>query len=360
MTTQHEILELTQKLITFKTTSNDDLSIDHCLDFIVDYFNESNVYIKRFQRQDTRPCLVITLKRTKKPIVFFNGHIDVVEGDDSLFKSKIKDGKLTGRGSNDMKSEVAAFMVLMKDLAKLDNPPSVGLMVVSDEEIAGEEGTSFLLKKRGYSCKFAITGEPTMFNVEVKHKTLCFIKIIVKGKSAHSSRPWLGENAIENLVHVYNELKKKFNKISRSRKWNHSCVMTNVKAIGDPNVIPSLAEALLDIRLTEKSDPNKVLQLIKELGGEGEILATKPMLFTEETNEYVQSLRNISQEHLSKRVKFTRSCGSSDTHHFSDIGIPAVNFGITGGHHHTDKEYVRYKLFHKYYDILKEFVEKHC
>tara|TARA_Y100000034_G_C6879875_1_gene402991 strand:- start:1267 stop:2022 length:756 start_codon:yes stop_codon:yes gene_type:complete len=251
-------------------------------------------------------------------------------------------------------------MVLMKDLSKLKDPPSVGLMIVSDEEIAGEEGTSYLLKNKGYKCKFAITGEPSMFNVEVKHKLLCFIKIKVEGRSAHSSRPWLGENAIENLFSIYAELKKKFGKVNKLRKWRHSCVMTNVEAIGDANVIPAKAEALLDLRLTEKATPKDVLAMIKKLGAKGEVLATKPMLFTDEHNEYVQSLQSIAQHHLLKRVKFTRSCGSSDTHHFTDIGIPAVNFGITGGKHHTDNEYVRYKLFHKYYDIIKEFIEKYA
>jgi len=80
------------------------------------------------------------------------------------------------------------------------------------------------------------------------------------------------------------------------------------------------------------------------------------MLNTPKDNPYVQSLKSITHDVLKKTIRYTKSCGSSDTRYFTEKKIPAVNFGPTGGRHHTNDEYVRYKLLIKYYNILERFM----
>lgn len=356
MSVQQEIVELTKKLIEFPTTSDNNQEINHCMDFIDGYFMPYKLIVKRYEQKGVKPCMVVSFSNKREFKFFFNGHIDVVDAPAELFKPKIKGTKLLGRGTVDMKAAVATYMVIMKNLSQLKNQPSVALMIVSDEEVGGMQGTNFLLNKRNYTCDFAITGESSLFNVEIMHKKSLILKIKVNGKSCHGSRPWKGDNAIEKLMDIYSKVKKKYNRATKKRQWNINCSITNMQSLSAPNTIPSGAEAILDLRLTEKDSTKQIISFIKTLGAEVEIYFEGSILNTSKENKYVQNLKNISEEILDKKVKFTRSCGGSDTQYFTENKIPAVNFGPTGGKHHTNEEYVRYKLLGSYYKILEKFI----
>lgn len=124
-----------------------------------------------------------TPKLPKKFKVILNAHLDVVPGNVSQYKAMIKDDKLYGRGALDMKAPAAVEILVFKELAsKVDY--SLGLQLVTDEEIGGFNGTKYQIEK-GISADFVIAGEPTDLAVNNKAKGIVWAKIKTKIGRAH-------------------------------------------------------------------------------------------------------------------------------------------------------------------------------
>ena len=197
-----ELLELTKTLVSIKTPSGDIRRLNHCCDFILDYFHQL-VRVKRFQ-YNRIPCLFVS--NYVRPKIILNGNIDVVGAEEEMFAPKVKKGKLYGRGAYDAKAQTAAFMKVMAE-----NPnANIGLMVVSDGETGGKWGTSKLVKQ--FPSQFAIVGEPTDLDIVNETKGAMWIDVEYKGKSAHASMPWAGKNAITEGMHKLEKMFKTFNK----------------------------------------------------------------------------------------------------------------------------------------------------
>src|SRR5262245_7404724 len=77
-----------------------------------------------------KPNLVVTLRDTRAPAVLLNAHLDVVPARLEQFQSEVRDGRIYGRGSQDMKGSGAVLLRLLKDLAALGAPPAVGFKFV--------------------------------------------------------------------------------------------------------------------------------------------------------------------------------------------------------------------------------------
>lgn len=161
--------------------------------------------------------LVATLKGAKEGRrLLFNGHIDVVPPgrlDDwsvEPFGGELREGRVYGRGSVDMKGGVAAMAVALCVLRDLDVPlkGTVILNAVGDEERQGDLGTTWCIDNiwDKIHADAAIVGEPT--GTGALGRTLCvgekgpvWVKVTTKGRKAHGSVPLMGENAITRMLH---------------------------------------------------------------------------------------------------------------------------------------------------------------
>lgn len=350
--TKSNIIKLTKELIKFRTTENRVLQLRKCIDYIKEYLDSSDVIIREFCYKD-KPSLFISFNKRRRQQLILNGHIDVVEGYDSQFVPVVTGNKLFGRGSADMKGSVAAMIVLMKALSR--KKPKVALMIVSDEEVGGLDGTKHLVRK-GFIGDFAITGETSRFNLETKHKGMLRVKLIAYGSSSHASRPWLGSNAIEKLMRQYYKLRDVVPTATPKHKWLPSINPTNFVATGPYNVTPSKAEMVLDIRTTEEFSNRKVIETLKRLNIKYKKILDGNFMDNEKKNHHIKSLKKITEGVLGRKVKYIKSCGGSDTRFFTEKGIPAVNFGPIGTNHHKHNEFVELDSIMPYYNILKKFV----
>jgi succinyl-diaminopimelate desuccinylase len=139
-----ELVRVTQDLIRFKTTKDNLGEMRRCITYIKNYYKGIPVIIEEHV-SNGKPSLFITLRKTKKPAFLMNGHIDVIEADEEQFSPFVRDGKLFGRGAVDMKAGVAACMLALKKAAQSKKKQDIGLMIVSDEEVSGEDGTGYLV-----------------------------------------------------------------------------------------------------------------------------------------------------------------------------------------------------------------------
>ena len=353
---REEIIALSKELIKFRTTEERIDELKACINYIKAYFKDENVTVREFCYKE-KPSLIIRFNKRKRQDLILNGHIDVVEGNDSQFVLEQNGSRLFARGSSDMKIAVATMMILMRNLSKAKNPPLVGLMIVSDEEIGGFNGTRRLLQ-RGYSAKFAVTGETSKFNLETKHKGSLQVRLTAYGRHSHASRPWLGENAIEKLFRQYQKITAEIPTATVKHKWLPSVNPTNFISAGPYNVTPAKAEMVLDIRTTEEFSNRKILNTLKKLNIKYKKILDSGMLYNINRNEYIKSLKQITQRVLGKKVKYIKSSGGSDTKFFTEKGIPAVNFGPVGRNHHKTNEYLEIGSIEPYYKILEKFIHE--
>ncbi len=358
-----ELIKLTQDLIKFKTTSDNPEEVKKCIKYIKEYLKDTDVSIKEYINKG-KTALYISYTGNKKPKLLLNGHIDVVPCDEEQYTPFIKDEKIYGRGAVDMKGGVAADLLLIKELGKEDIQPDIALMIVSDEEIGGFDGTKYLVEEKGYSADFAIAAEPghateNSFNITIAEKGVLWLKIKTKGKSCHGSRPWLGDNAIEKLVSKIKDIKSIFEETTEDNRWKTTVNIGTIKGGDITNKVAESAELTVDIRYTEETSIPEILEKIKKIPDiEIEILEECQMLLNPDNVDIITKLKESVEECSGKEVKLGKEHGSSDLRYTSAIGIPSVIFGPYGNNHHGKGEYVSIQSLEKYYEALKQFIIK--
>lgn len=361
-TKKEELVELTKKLVEFKTKTGDIKEINACFDFIKTLFPGDKYVVQEFEHNNVR-SMFVGYSNNRNPRLMLNGHIDVVDANDEQFIPTIKDDKIYGRGTIDMKGGVAALILLLKEFEK--EKPSIGLMIVSDEEIGGFNGTKYLVEEEGFSAEFVIGAEPNQSKdaeklfICTKEKGSLWIKIRTKGVSCHASRPWLGDNAIDKLLRKYLEIRCLFNLASKYDQWKTTINAGKIEAGSSPNKVPDVAELTLDIRFTEKTNIEEILEKIKTVEDiEVEEIVRGALLYNDNSNKYIQKLKKVTEEVTGKEVELISEHGASDLRFFSLKQIPSVIFGPWGENYHGIGEYISIKSLELYFNVTKKFIEE--
>lgn len=365
---QNEILNLAQKLISFRTITGSSKEIAACFDFIKKYFEaeikQGKIIVKEYEKNSVL-SLVLANSNTLTPDIILNGHIDVVAASDKDFIPRIENNRLCARGAADMKSQVATMMFVLKELVNAVYSKSIALILTSDEEVGGKNGTGYLIEDVGYKGKIVIMPDGgENFELNIKEKGVLWIKITAFGKSSHGSRPWLGENAILKLINFYQELQKEFPPLKKIASVYQDGISMNLGKIQggkSVNAVPDNAEAYIDFRYSEKTDKNKIIAIIKvfvkKYKFKLEIIEAMDISTTDPKNPYLKNFKNITKKIIGKKMKITKSTGSSGSRFFSMKNIPVIITSPNYGNIHAENEWVEIKSLAKFYDILTAFLK---
>jgi len=358
MTKTNEIVGLTKQLIRFKTTSDNYLELKKCIRFIEKYFSGCNVIIKKYE-SNKKPSLIVLFKKTKGAELFLVGHIDVVPASNELFKPIVKVGKMYGRGALDNKVNVAIIMSLMRFYSKQRQRPNIGLMITSDEEVGGKNGVGYLLRKQKYAADFSLVLDAgDNYEIVTQEKGALHVKISTKGRDAHGSRPWKGENAIDKLIDFYLKLKKSFPKTTKQNRWKQTVNLGMIKGGSAVNKVPDYAEMWLDMRFTNEKEKREIIKEIKRTRGiKFEIITDANVLNTNKNNLYVRALKESIEKIIKKKTRFSKEHGASDARFFAYKKIPTALIVPLGHNIHAKEEYVEINSISKVYDILKNFID---
>ncbi len=151
-----------------------------------------------------RPNVVAVLEgRTPGPALMFCGHLDTVgvSGMTHPFEPTQRDGRLYGRGAQDMKGGVAAMLGAARELVETGGL-SRGRVIVAavvDEEHASIGAEALAARWRADA---AVVTEPTDLDIAVAHKGFEWIEVETRGRAAHGSRPREGRDAILRMGRV--------------------------------------------------------------------------------------------------------------------------------------------------------------
>jgi len=222
-------IKILTDLIAFKTISGEDNNslINYCDKILKDLGAES---FKTYDEEKKRVNLFATIKSKKpngKSPIIFSGHTDVVPVSKSWstdpFKATIKEDKLYGRGSCDMKGFIACVLAYAPIYSKSNLNRDIHFSFTFDEETACQGAPILIaeLKKRGIKNGICIVGEPTNMKIIDAHKGCYEYTTHFEGLAGHGSAPDKGVNAVEYAVRFIDKLLK-IRKILKEKTPNNS------------------------------------------------------------------------------------------------------------------------------------------
>jgi succinyl-diaminopimelate desuccinylase len=215
---REELVELTQDLVRFPTINPPGEAYRPCVEFIGARMRRRG-FIAEYVRaegtpgdHDRYPRVNVIARResgTAGPCVHFNGHVDVVETGAGWtvdpFAGVIRDGKLFGRGTCDMKGGLAAAIVAVEALidSGIPLPGTLEISGTVDEESGGYGGVHYLAERGWFSpprVDHVIIPEPlNVDRVCIGHRGVWWAEIETHGRRAHGSMPFLGDCAVRHM-----------------------------------------------------------------------------------------------------------------------------------------------------------------
>lgn len=293
-----DVISLTRKLVSFNTVNPPGNEQD-IAQYVGNLLADNGFSIDYHQLATNRLTLIAEkgLSGDRPPIVL-TGHFDTVPlGEKSWtedpFSGTIKDGKIYGRGTSDMKAGVAAMVVASIQAFQKSAPKGGVRLIFTAGEEPGCLGAKHLADTN-YDMGQAsaiIVGEPTSNIPAIGHKGALYLKVSASGKTAHSSMPELGVNAIYMAARAITKIE---NFQFQAEKDNlHGFPTINVGLISggeNLNSVPDHAEFTIDIRSTGKIIHSELLERLSQELGEDitfETLVDLPSVSSSETSAFV-------------------------------------------------------------------------
>jgi len=348
---------LAERLIAYDTSRAEELVA--AAGFVKGWLESQDIEVRNSDHNGL-PVLIAEAGTAEPPApcVILHGHLDVVPGDPQQFASRINGDRLIGRGAYDMKGALAAMMCALKDLEGQDRV-RVRLVCVPDEESEElDERSTDAIVAQGLTGDFAITGEPTDMHIGIEAKGVLVMRIEVKGRAAHSSTPWLGENAVLKAIDVFRSIQSlPFARESTEMFDRPSINLGRIEGGRALNMVPDLCTMAVDVRYLPGQDPAEILAQVRTLEG---IVVTRtfihPTVSVSRANSFVLALRDAVARSTRGEVMSVGRDGASDAAAFIQAGVPAVEFGPAGAGHHGPEEWVSLSSLARYRRALGDFV----
>lgn len=267
-----DAIELSRSLIRFNTI-NPPGNERPCAEYLGGLLEDGGFTVSYHEFSESRTSLVACIGGTSDKLpLCFTGHLDVVPLGAAPwtvdpFAAEINGGKLYGRGSTDMKSGVAAFVVAALQAAeKLSQNGGVVLVITAGEE-TGCEGAYHLAGLDGIlgEAGAIVVAEPTSNQPWVGHKGALWLKARTSGVTAHGSMPDQGVNAVYKAAHAITKLEDFDFNIRRNQILGKPTLnVGNIQGGMNINSVPDHAEIGIDIRTLPNQEHAKIR---KDLSG---------------------------------------------------------------------------------------------
>ncbi len=349
-----ELINTLTELIKCRASNRE--GANAAIDYCAARLKKSGVSVNIHENAGYRMLKAGRGKGTGKTVIL-HGHVDVIPGEEMQFIPRIEGERLYGRGSYDMLGAVAVMLHLMERFVQYRQHPDVLLMLVPDEEVGSNFGTPFLIEQ-GYTGGFVISGEPTNLDISLQAKGVLHLEAEVKGVSAHGSRPWLGENAIEKAMSIYLSIKElPFNRVSNDYFPAPSLNLATINGGKVFNQVPDSCSFGLDIRYLPGQNPEEIIEEIKRVSEDMNLKRVQYFspVSVDRQHPFVQALFHAVAKFSRDGARFFGQDGSGDTRFFTPLGIPAVEFGPCGAGHHGKEEFVVLPSLLEYEKILLQF-----
>lgn len=295
------------------------------------------------------------------PLFCFAGHTDVVPPGDEWqsdpFEPDIRDGRIYGRGSADMKSGLSAMVIAVERFVQEhpDHRGSVAFLITSDEEGPARDGTLKVidaLTARSEQIDWCVIGEPSSHEtlgdvVRIGRRGSLSGMLEVRGEQGHVAYPHLADNPIRRFAPVLAEL--------HEVKWDDgndyfpptSFQVVNLQSgVGAPNVTPGNLTARFNFRYSTEWDHDSLKKCVHAIIDGHEIdyelnwhLSGEP--FLTEAGELIDAVCDAIREQTGTSPELSTAGGTSDGRFISPAGADVVELGPVSASIHKVDEHVR-------------------
>ncbi|HJF32287.1 MAG TPA: M20 family metallopeptidase [Sporosarcina psychrophila] len=305
-------------------------------ELICDFISDKGLECQLHQVDENRSNIIVTLRGKDSTLkkLYFSGHLDTVPiGEQpwtfNPFGAEIKDGRIYGRGTTDMKGGVAALLETMLILKESQFPLEQDVVFVGTigEEVdclgARTAVESGLIENPGA----ILIAEPSSLDLYEAHKGALWLEIRTYGKTAHGSMPEEGINAIDSMMYILNELQKlKLDDVDDLLGMMSSSINVINGGVAT-NVVPDYCTLNLDYRTVTATQNqiilNKIESIIASLsdanvGFESDyvVLQNLEPLTNENENALITKLRQMNQKSNQNRSAKYYTDGSVYRTHF--------------------------------------------
>ena len=321
---------------------------------------------------DIEPALIAKLKGTNSNYkLMLQGHLDVVSAPTQMFIPKQENGIIYGRGAADMKAGcaciISAFIQAATEQHKLQN--DLLLVLTTDEETTGATIKHLLANNLLEKPNFAIIPEPTNLHICNAHKGESWLNVEFFGKSAHSSLPELGVNAIYMASDFIQALRLHSKSYPKHEQYGKESISIGAIEGGtDINIVPDYAKVRIDKRYLPHQNQNHCVQEIEKiiakcqavdatfcakLNIEGDWSA----LYTNPDSEDFQLIHNTINQSLNIKTDLIFWNAWGEGGYINQFNIPTIYFGAGQTElAHTANEQINTndieRACHAYYQII--------
>ena len=356
-----------ERLVRLDTTSRDsNLAL---VDLVAEHIRAAGVEpVLVFDAERTKANLIATFPAADGSTtggVVLSGHTDVVpvdgqEWSSDPFAPEVRDGRLYGRGTCDMKGFLGVALSRVAAIAAQPLAEPVHLALSYDEEVGcvGARGLVADMVERGLAPRACVVGEPTSMRVVRGHKSMNVVRADFHGVAAHSSLTPRGVNAVEHAAAFIGFLRSLAEEFAEHGPFDpayevaHTTCSCNTVSGGIAiNTVPAACEVTFEFRTVAQDDPDEILARCRaeldavqermqqenpDARAEMTITARAPGLETAADAEVVELAVACGGAAADDKVTYGTEAGL-----FHDAGIPTVVCGPGDiAHAHAPDEFV--------------------
>lgn len=317
----------------------------------------------------------------EKPLhICFAGHIDVVPPGDGWesdpFEPILKDGYLYGRGTQDMKSGVSAFVCAIRDFTQtyqakdFTQPFILSVLLTSDEEGPGIYGTKIVLealKNKNLLPDMAIVAEPTCVKqmgdtIKIGRRGSINGVINIKGVQGHVAYPEKCNNPVELLGAKLGDLAGVDLDNGDEHFSPSKLVITDIRGgIEAVNVTPANLKIMFNIRNSTRTHLRDIEAYIKKtldgLKYTLELKQSSEPFITGNNSKIAKVLSSVVEEVCHISPVFSTTGGTSDARYFSSFGVEVVEFGVLNDTIHSANEKVAIKDLQSLHQVFLKTID---
>ncbi|MBA1421011.1 MAG: succinyl-diaminopimelate desuccinylase [Epsilonproteobacteria bacterium] len=360
------VVDLLLKLLSYKSLTPDDAGSLKFIETYLDGFEATYV------NKEGVKNLFLSKKFGEGDHLCFAGHVDVVPAGDNWdtnpFVPVIKEGKIYARGTQDMKSGVAAFVQTCKEVENFNGRLSI--LLTSDEEGDAKYGTVIMLehlKEQRMLPDYCVVAEPTCETkfgdaIKIGRRGSTNGYLTIQGKQGHAAYP---EKAI-NPVHQIAPILEKIAGINLDNGDDDfapsQMVITDIRGgMEVTNVTPGSLKLMFNVRNSTKTTQEDIrLHIDKcfhDLDYSLELTQGSYPFVTTRDSKVVEKLTSSIYNVTGIKTKLSTAGGTSDARFMGAFGIDVVEFGVINDTIHAPNECTSIEEVEKLCDIFRNMVK---
>lgn len=352
---QTELETTLSQLVSIPSVSSNPAVCREIITFVQDQLAPHSLHMTS-DLDTPHPWLIATTQPTKEPEILIAVHLDVVPAQTELFTLQKRNGKLYGRGVYDMKYAAACALELIRTHADELREKNIGFLFTTDEEVGGFSILSILELGWRPDVVFIPDGGEN-WKIEEKAKGFYDFEITARGRTAHGSRPWEGDNAVHTILDMLTILRQSY---PSENPDGATLAVTSVHGGDAINQIPDLASTKIEFRTFDAHEIALYRAQVEQLAEKHNlelamVIEGAPVTFDKTLPEAQHFLKTL-EEQTGHPAQYIKSYGGSDARHFAKYDIPSIIISPTGGARHSPEEWMAAHDLAKFYELMRRWL----